>query len=156
LKQVENDFGRQRLVTVSDDSSHAGHSGKLIWRALGIASGDDDLRAWVAAMRAANEGARGSVGLGCDGAGIHDDDIGGEGLAQIQSAQVSGDGLAVGAGGAAAEMFNVKAGHRFQCSAGGTRDQENKGTRDQGTKGTRERVGQSAGQPGAGRLLGRG
>jgi hypothetical protein len=63
-------------------------------------------------MRSADEGASRAIGFGRDTAGIHHHNVGGEGLAFGKRPQMSGDGLAVGACRAAAEVLNEKTRHR--------------------------------------------
>jgi hypothetical protein len=63
-------------MAVADDGGHSGQAGKGFRLALGITTSDDDGRVGVETMGAADEGARGAVGLGRYAAGVDDDYIG--------------------------------------------------------------------------------
>jgi hypothetical protein len=70
-------------------------------------------------MGAADVSASFAVGFGSDAAGVDDDHIGCVGLVVVHSgiAEESGDGFAVGAGGAATEVFDVEGGwHRVSLA----------------------------------------
>ncbi len=109
-EQVERDGRCERLVAVAEDGGDAGEGGKLVGRTLGVAAGDDDARIGVAAMGAANVGARGAVCLCSDGAGVDEDEIGtgGQRIGLAGCGERGADGLCVGAGGAATEVFNME------------------------------------------------
>jgi hypothetical protein len=62
-------------------------------------------------MCAADERARGTIGLRRHAARVHDDYIGSQGLKLAHRAQISCDGLAIGAGRPATEVLYVKCGH---------------------------------------------
>ena len=81
VERLKNDLRRQRLVAVAHHRGHAGHRGQFLGRALRIAAGDDNLGLGIAAVRAADEGACGAIGLGRHAACVHDHHIGCEGLA---------------------------------------------------------------------------
>jgi hypothetical protein len=100
-------------VAVADDGGHSGHCGQFIRGALSIAAGDDNPGLRIEAMRAADKGACGAVGFGGYAAGIHDHYIGGGGrsLDETGGAQTATDRFAIGAGGPASEMFDVKFRH---------------------------------------------
>lgn len=61
-------------------------------------------------MGAANKGSGGAVGLGGDAAGVDDDHIssGGAFFGKAGGTERVVDGFAIGAGGAATEMFDVE------------------------------------------------
>ena len=102
----------QRLVAVADDGGDTGNFGQLLRGALRVAAGDDDARRGAAAMDAADVGAGFAIGFGGDATGVDDDDVGFDGGLGLTagSFQLRGDGFAVGAGSAAAEVFDVEAG----------------------------------------------
>ena len=108
-------------MAVTDDGVDFRQSGQFVGSALGVAAGDDDASGGVLAADAAEVRAGLAVGFRGDTAGIYNDDIGGRGLAGRREsvvAQVGGNGLAVGAAGAAAEVFNVIFCHVAQCING--------------------------------------
>ena len=121
-EQVECDGWRERLVAIADDGSDAGQSGKFVGRALGIATGDDDARAGIAAMGAADIGTSGAVGFGGDGAGVDEDEIGvrWQSVTVARHGESGANGLSIGTSGAASEVFNVKR-HGAAPSAGAVR-----------------------------------
>jgi len=100
-------------VAIADNGGDAGECGEFLWSALGIAAGDDDAGFRIDAVGSADEGARGAIGLGGDGAGVYDDHVcAGRLLRGVPGGiQMAANGLAIGARGATAEIFNVKAGH---------------------------------------------
>jgi len=82
---------------------------------LRVAAGDDDLRGGIYGMELADGVAGLGVGGGGYGASVQDYHVGGawgvcEGAATIE--ELAFDGGTVGLGGAAAELFDVKSGHR--------------------------------------------
>ena len=97
-------------MAVADDGGDAGEIGELFRSALCVATGGDDARFGVEAMRAADVGAGFAVGFGGDAAGVDYDHIGSVGLMLrgVGGTQKRGDCFAVGAGGAAAEVFDVE------------------------------------------------
>lgn len=64
------------LVGISNDTGDAGQGGNLLWCALGIAAGHDNLALGILATNAADAGACVPVGRGSNRAGIQNDDLG--------------------------------------------------------------------------------
>src|SRR6266567_3707430 len=107
-------------MAIADDGGNSGQAGEGFRFALGVATGNDDARIGVEAMGAANESARGTVGLGRYAAGVDDDHIGGCGLLLVQAchAQAVADCFSVGARGAATEVLDMEpTGHLFSLRA---------------------------------------
>ena len=109
-EQVEGDGGRECLVTVADDGGDAGQGGDLVGCALGVAAGDDDACVGVAAVDAADVGAGGAVGFRGDGACVDQDQIGASGqrVGEAGCCEGSTDGLGIGTGGSASEVFDME------------------------------------------------
>ncbi len=109
-EQVECDGGSECLVAVAEDGDDAGQGGEFSRRALGVAASDDDARVWVAAVGAADVGASGAVGLCGDGAGIDEDQVSASGqrIGLTGRGERGADGLGIGAGGSATEIFDVE------------------------------------------------
>ena len=113
-KRLKTPKGQRRqlmLVGVSDDLGDSGKRGNFRRRALRIAAGHDDLGLGIIAVNAADGSTGILIGGGCDGAGIQDDKFSfhssrGTGKATLLELMLNGS--AVGLGGAAAEIFNVK------------------------------------------------
>jgi hypothetical protein len=102
-------------MRVADHLRNASKSSDLSGGALGIAAGDNDLAVRVTAPDAANGGPGVLFGGGSYCAGIKDYVISsgrGIGAAESQISKLLLDRSPVGLGGAAAEIFYVKAGHR--------------------------------------------
>jgi hypothetical protein len=80
---------------------------------LGVAAGDDDFRCRIPAMGAPDENAGGMIGLRGNAARIYDDHVSflGPLCAMPRGAQQAADSLAVGPGGPASKIFDVKTGH---------------------------------------------
>lgn len=119
-EQAEGDGRREGFVAVAEDGGDAGQCGKFLRRALGVAAGDDDVGRRVATVDAADVGAGSAIGLGGDGAGVDEDDVGAgrQRIGLAGGGERGADGFRIGAGGAAAEIFNVK-GHRAAPRGGG-------------------------------------
>lgn len=119
VEEIFDQLGGQGLVAVAENGGDAGERGQFLRGALGVAAGDDDAGQGVAAMGAADEGARGAVGLGGDAAGVDKNELGAVGdlKRMARGAEARGNGFAIGSGGAATEVLNVKISHRFQCSS---------------------------------------
>ena len=83
-----------------------------MWSALCIASSRDDAGFGIAAIGAANVGARFAVGFSGDTAGVHDDHIGfgGNGFLCSGISKEGGYSFAVRTGRTAAEVLDVKRG----------------------------------------------
>ncbi len=108
-------------MAVADDSVDFGEGGDFFRGALGVAAGDDDAGLGVLATDAAEVYASLAVGFRGDAAGVYNNDISGcrfAGGRESVVAQVGGDGFAIGAAGAAAEVFNVVFCHVAQCING--------------------------------------
>jgi hypothetical protein len=108
-------------MAVADDGIDLGESGEFLRSALGVAAGDNDAGRGILAADAAHPGAGLAVCFRGDAAGIYNNDMrrirccsGGESVV----AQVGSNGLAVGAAGAAAKVFNVIFCHVAQCING--------------------------------------
>ena len=123
-------------MTVADDCGYAGDRRKLVRRALGIAAGDNDFCAGVAAVGAANGGPGLAVGFASDAAGVDDDEVGGggTGFGKAAGAQVGADGFAVGASGSAAEVLDVKARHLHSVYSSGCEDWTDYGRSREGSE----------------------
>lgn len=107
---MQSDVGDQGLVAVADDSVDFGEGGEFLGSTLGVATRNDDASIWILAAHAADESAGLAVGLRSYAAGIYNNDMGSgrlPGGLETAPAQIGGDGLSVGAAGAAAEVFNV-------------------------------------------------
>jgi hypothetical protein len=102
-------------VAIAYHGGNTRNRSQFLRRALGVAAGDNDPRRGILAVGAANEGARGPVGLGGHAAGIHDDDIrnGRLLLGKACSAQPVAHRFAIGASGTATEVFHEEARHSF-------------------------------------------
>ncbi len=112
---AESDLRQIVFVRIAYDEGYAGESCDFLRSALGVASGDDDFASGIFALDAAEGGAGFLLGGGGHGAGIQNNDFRGGGAAGAVEAAVAEllfDGGAVGLGSAAAEIFDVKAGHR--------------------------------------------
>ena len=99
---------------VADDEGDAGEGGEFFWGALGVAAGDDNLAGGVGGVEFADGVASLGVGGGCDGTGVYHDHVGigcgrGRGTATVE--ELALDGGAVGLGGPAAKLLDVKGGH---------------------------------------------
>ena len=98
------------FVAVPNHGVDFREGGELLRRALGIAAGDDDACGRVLAADAAEPGAGLAVGFRSHAASIDNDNICRRrvlGRSKAAMAQVGGNGLAIGAAGAAAEVFHV-------------------------------------------------
>src|SRR5450432_3895766 len=102
------------FVGIAKDRGHSGESGDLGGGSLGVAAGDEDLGGGVAGVDAADGSTGGAVGVGGDGAGVEDDELGGFGRSWLEAAvrELVGDGGAVGLRRATTEILDVKSGHR--------------------------------------------
>ena len=101
-------------MRVADHLRNARKSSDFTRCALGIASRDNDFAIWVTAPDAANSGAGVLFSGGSYCAGIKDYVISssrGAGTVQSPIPELPLDGRPVGLGGAATEIFYVKAGH---------------------------------------------
>ena len=99
-------------MAVADYRRNTGEGCEFLGSALRIASSRDDAGFGIAAMGAANVGARFAVGFSGDTAGIHDDHVGFGGSA-FRCSGISEEGcysFAVRAGRTAAEVLDVKRG----------------------------------------------
>jgi hypothetical protein len=99
------------FVGVADDPGDAGELGEFFGGALGVAAGDDDLGGGILGVDFADGVAGLGIGGGGDGAGVHNYDAGcaricGGGAAAVE--ELTLEGGAVGLGGAAAELLDVK------------------------------------------------
>ena len=99
---------------IADDPSDSGKYGQFLGSALGIAAGGDNADGRVGGMKLSNGVAGLSIGGGCDGAGVDDDDVsggcgGGEGTTPVE--QLALEGGAVSLRGAATELFDEEARH---------------------------------------------
>jgi hypothetical protein len=102
-------------VAVAHHGGHAGQGGQLIRRALGIAAGNDNPCFGIEPVGAADKRAGGAVSLGRYAASIDNHHVGRcwFEFAKPCCAQVAAHRLAIGAGGTAAKMFDVKSRHKF-------------------------------------------
>ena len=101
-------------MRIADDPGNAGELRQFFGSALGVTAGDDDTRSRVGSVELANGVAGLSVRRGCDGAGVHNDDIGGRGFRRGSAAaieQLALKGGAVRLSSAAAKLFDVKGRH---------------------------------------------
>jgi len=119
--EAQNDLGHQGLVAVAHHGGDAGQARQFPWLALRIAAGDHDAGRRVEAVGAANEGARGPVGLRRYAAGVDDDDIGFRGLPHRvpRGLQAVAYRLAIGPRRPATEMFHIKSRHPSSLRPGG-------------------------------------
>jgi len=102
-------------VGVAYDEGDAGKRGNFFWSALGVAAGDDDLSVGIGSVEFADRVTGLSIGGCSDGAGVYHNDVGGDGGGRDGTTAIEEltlDGGSVGLGGAAAELFDVKGGHR--------------------------------------------
>jgi len=101
------------FMGIADYPVNAGQGGEFLGSALGVASRHQDAAGRILAMEAANGGARVAVGRRGYGAGIKDDNIGElrAGANHSLGAQLAIYNRAIGLGGPASEVLNVKAGH---------------------------------------------
>ena len=100
-------------MTIADNGKHPWESGNFLRRSLSIAAGDKDANPGIGTLNAANVGAGVAIRLGCDRAGVDDEDIraqtvGGSGA---QGFQTRGNRISVGLAGAAAEALHVVSCH---------------------------------------------
>src|SRR6266702_1647088 len=108
------DFREPVFVRVADDLGNAGQSGDFFGSTLSIAAGDDNLTIGILAMYPADGGAGVMIGGRGDGAGIKDDNSGGDWIGRALKAallELALDGSAVGLGGAASEILHVESCH---------------------------------------------
>ena len=98
------------LVRIADYLGDAGKRGDFFRGALRVAAGDHDLRIGILAMDAADGGAGILIGGGGDGAGIEHDSSASVARRAFESPlfELALDSGAVGLGGAAAEILDVK------------------------------------------------
>jgi hypothetical protein len=100
---------------------HSGNSFKcrqFFWSALSVTAGNENLRTRIESVCAANISAGFAVGFRCHATGVDDNDMGFLHLAgnQSKTREAGGHGLSIGAGSAAAKVFDMEAGgHLFQC-----------------------------------------
>ena len=97
-------------MAIADDGGDAGQGCEFVGCALGIAAGDDDACVGVAAVDTADIGAGGAVAFGSDGAGVDEDEVG-EGMERVgvpRCGERGADGLGIGTGCAASEVFDMK------------------------------------------------
>jgi hypothetical protein len=98
-------------VGVADDPFHTGEAGEILRRALGITAGYQNPGGWVFAMHAADGLPNVVIGGGGNGTGVEDDEIGGGTVVrgtETMGCEVSMDSGAIGLGGPAAEVLDVK------------------------------------------------
>jgi len=102
-------------VGVAHDVGDAGEGGEVFRGALGVAAGDDDPGSWVVGMKLTDGVASLGVGGGGNGASIKDHDVSrgcGASWGAATVEELSLDGGAIGLGGAATELLNIKGRHR--------------------------------------------
>lgn len=102
------------LVGVADNVRDAGESGEFFGSALGVTAGDDDARSGIAGVDFADGFAGLEVGRRGNGAGIHDDVVGGIRRPDRSAAafeKLAFDGGAVSLRGAAAELLDKERRH---------------------------------------------
>jgi hypothetical protein len=133
IGKFQGEAGDHRFVAVADDGVDFGEGGEFLGGALGVAAGNDDAGGRVLAANAAEVSAGLAVGFGGDAAGVYNYDISrGRGFSGRKTAlaQVGGYSLAIGAAGAAAEVFNVIFCHVAQCINGGLKGSAGSRTRN--------------------------
>ena len=109
-----DELGDLRLVGIADDPGDAGECGQFFGSALGITTSDDNADGGFGGVKLSNGVPGLSVGGGRDGAGVHDDDVGGcgrvgGGTTAIE--QLALEGRAIGLRGAATELLDEEARH---------------------------------------------
>ena len=110
-------------MRVPDDPRHSGNPGNLVRRSLRVAPGYQDLAFGVLAMDSPDGGAGVLVGGGGYRTGVehHDLGVGGSaGPSEAPGLKLALNGRSVSLGGAAAEVFHVKARHKVYYSDVGT------------------------------------
>src|SRR6266852_3967845 len=103
------------FVRIAYNHGDAGQCSNFTGSALGVAAGNYYLAGGIFATDTADGGTGVLFGGSCDGAGVQHHELSGSGAAgsiQPPVAELLFDGGAVCLGGAAAEIFDVKAGHR--------------------------------------------
>jgi MFS family permease len=118
--QTERDLGGQRLVAVAHDRSHSAQASQFFRSTLRITARHQNPCLGIQPMGAPDEGAGSAVGLRCDAACIHHHNIGQRRmlLPQARRPQPLSYSLPIGAGGAAAKVFDVEGhAHGFSVRA---------------------------------------
>ena len=112
---VRNEIRNFGFVRVADDKRNTGESSEFFGGALGITAGDEDFGRGILRVYFPDGVSGLSVGCSGDGASVDDDKFRAvwrrnRGATAVE--QLALDSGAVGLGGAAAELFEVKGGHR--------------------------------------------
>jgi hypothetical protein len=116
IRLLEHDLRQPVLVGVANYLTHTGQCCNLLGRTLGVTPGDHDLTVRILTTNAADGGSGVAIGGSGDRAGVQHDDFGfGCMISAQQSAltELALDRGAVRLGGAATEVFYIKAGHGF-------------------------------------------
>ena len=117
---ADRDLGELVLVGVVDDLGDSGKRGQFFGGALGVASGDDDLRGWIFTVGSADGRTSILIGGGGDGAGIEDNNtrLGNRiGTSEPLLLELVLDSGAVGLGCATTEVVYEETGHRVILAA---------------------------------------
>jgi hypothetical protein len=102
-------------VGIADDPGYARESGEIFRGALGVTAGDNEASVGILRVDFADRVASLSIGGRGDGASVYDNEIGGVRIASRGVAageQLAFEGGAVGVGGPATELLNVKSRHQ--------------------------------------------
>src|ERR1700691_2378814 len=112
------DVGEFVFVRVANDGADAGECGDFFRSTLGVASGDDDFCRWILAADAADGSSGILIGGSGDGASVEQDEVGvrGGSAGQAASLELAFQGGAVGLGGAASEIYDVKGSHAIMVA----------------------------------------
>ena len=106
-----------RLVRIADNPGDAWKRGEFFWRALGVASGDDNASMGIVGVNLAYGIAGLGIGGRGDGASVDDDDVRRRSIDRGNAppvAELAFERGAVSLGSAAAELFDVKRGHGWR------------------------------------------
>jgi len=112
---AERDLCEIVFVGITNNDGNAGQGGNFAGGALGVAAGNYYFAGGIFAADAAEGGAGVLFGGSGDGAGVQNNDFRGSravGAVEAAVAELLLYSGSVGLGGAAAEIFDVKAGHR--------------------------------------------
>jgi hypothetical protein len=102
-------------VGIANDPGYAGESGEIFRGALGVTAGDNEASAGILRVDFTDSVAGLSIGGRGDGASVYDNEVSGGcfGRGNIAAReQLAFEGGAVGVGGAATELLNVKSRHQ--------------------------------------------